>query len=105
MSEGHPIGHHARLVHAVLGGEERHREVVVADRQQHAEIAVAAANLSAAGDLREAAANLFSHLQELDRSGAPVIAAAPVPCQGLGEAINDRLARAAAPRDNPDPRP
>jgi len=55
-------------------------------------------NLSPRGDLIEAAANLFSHLRELDRAGATSIAAAPIPHEGLGEAINDRLARAAAPR-------
>ncbi|MEJ6781187.1 L-threonylcarbamoyladenylate synthase [Aminobacter sp. Piv2-1] len=58
-------------------------------------------NLSETGDLREAAANLFSHLQALDHSGAASIAVEPVPVAELGEAINDRLARAAAPRDNP----
>ncbi len=63
--------------------------------------AVAQLNLSPSGDLREAAANLFSMLQELDRSGASAIAVAPIPAHGLGEAINDRLARAAAPRDLP----
>lgn len=55
-------------------------------------------NLSVAGDLVEAAANLFSHLRELDRSGATTIAVMPIPEHGLGEAINDRLRRAAAPR-------
>ncbi|HSM95997.1 MAG TPA: L-threonylcarbamoyladenylate synthase [Rhizomicrobium sp.] len=55
-------------------------------------------NLSATGDLREAAANLFAMLRELDASGAKGIAAMPVPEKGLGEAINDRLRRAAAPR-------
>ncbi|NLD53979.1 MAG: threonylcarbamoyl-AMP synthase [Burkholderiaceae bacterium] len=74
------------------------------ERLPGAELAVATANLSQTGDLREAAANLFSHLQALDRSGARVIAAGPVPHEGLGEAINDRLARAAAPRDIPQPR-
>jgi L-threonylcarbamoyladenylate synthase len=54
-------------------------------------------NLSASGDLVEAAANLFSHLRALDAAGAHGIAAMPVPPEGLGEAINDRLARAAAP--------
>ena len=57
-------------------------------------------NLSAAGDLVEAAANLFSHLRALDAAGADTIAVMPIPHQGLGEAINDRLARAAAPREN-----
>jgi L-threonylcarbamoyladenylate synthase len=55
-------------------------------------------NLSARGDLIEAAANLFSHLRALDASGAQRIAVMKVPHEGLGEAINDRLARAAAPR-------
>lgn len=55
-------------------------------------------NLSPSGDIREAASNLFSHLQALDRSGAAVIAVEPIPHAGLGEAINDRLTRAAAPR-------
>jgi L-threonylcarbamoyladenylate synthase len=60
--------------------------------------AVAALNLSPRGDLIEAAANLFSHLRTLDAAGAAAIAVMPVPHAGLGEAINDRLERAAAPR-------
>jgi L-threonylcarbamoyladenylate synthase len=56
-------------------------------------------NLSPRGDLIEAAANLFSHLRALDMSGAKTIAVMSVPHDGLGEAINDRLARAAAPRE------
>ncbi|KKB08691.1 L-threonylcarbamoyladenylate synthase [Devosia chinhatensis] len=55
-------------------------------------------NLSEQGDLREAARNLFAMLHELDASGAGTIAVAPIPETGLGEAINDRLRRAAAPR-------
>ena len=55
-------------------------------------------NLSATGDLTEAAANLFAHLRALDETGASCIAVATVPQHGLGEAINDRLKRAAAPR-------
>jgi L-threonylcarbamoyladenylate synthase len=60
--------------------------------------AAAVLNLSPRGDLIEAAANLFSHLRALDGSGAAIIAVMPVPRTGLGEAINDRLERAAAPR-------
>jgi L-threonylcarbamoyladenylate synthase len=60
--------------------------------------AKAALNLSAHGDLIEAAANLFSHLRTLDAAGASAIAVMPVPGNGLGEAINDRLRRAAAGR-------
>ena len=52
-------------------------------------------NLSPGRDLREAAANLFAFLREADRSGAAAIAVAPIPHEGLGEAINDRLKRAA----------
>ncbi len=56
-------------------------------------------NLSAAGNLREAAANLFAFLRALDAQGPRQIAVMPVPGTGLGEAINDRLRRASAPRD------
>lgn len=56
-------------------------------------------NLSVGGDLKEAAANLFAALRALDASGAVTIAVMPIPHTGLGEAINDRLQRAAAPRD------
>lgn len=56
-------------------------------------------NLSAAGDLEEAAANLYAHLRALDRADIAGIAVMPVPEHGLGLAINDRLRRAAAPRD------
>jgi L-threonylcarbamoyladenylate synthase len=52
-------------------------------------------NLSPTGNLREAAANLFAYLREADRSEPAAIAVAPVPDEGLGEAINDRLKRAA----------
>jgi L-threonylcarbamoyladenylate synthase len=62
-----------------------------------AERAVAIRNLSPSGDLVEAATNFFADLTELDRSGASAIAVAPIPSEGLGEAINDRLRRAARP--------
>ena len=55
-------------------------------------------DLSPRGDLAEAAANLFSMLRALDAGGAAKIAVAPIPDADLGEAINDRLRRAAAPR-------
>ncbi len=57
-----------------------------------------ALNLSPAGDTVEAAANLYRMLRELDTEGADTIAVMPIPAEGLGEAINDRLRRAAAPR-------
>ncbi len=57
-----------------------------------------ALDLSSAGDLAEAAANLYRHLRRLDATAPSRIAVAPVPERGLGAAINDRLRRAAAPR-------
>lgn len=66
-------------------------------------VPTAALNLSPAGDLAEAAANLFAHLRAADiraaETAATGIAIAPIPDTGLGHALNDRLARAAAPRD------
>jgi len=55
-------------------------------------------NLSARGDLVEAAARLFDLLRKIDAREVAAIAVAPIPAEGLGEAIRDRLARAAAPR-------
>ena len=55
-------------------------------------------NLSPSGNLAEAAANLFAMMRELDREGYQTMAVSPIPKQGLGLAINDRLTRAAAPR-------
>jgi L-threonylcarbamoyladenylate synthase len=60
-------------------------------------------NLSATGDLTEAAANLFAMLRALDLPELRAIAVMPVPEEGLGEAIRDRLRRAAAPRPGPGP--
>jgi L-threonylcarbamoyladenylate synthase len=54
-------------------------------------------NLSASGDLVEAAANLFAALHAFDRCGIAAIAVMPIPNEGLGEAINDRLRRGAKP--------
>jgi L-threonylcarbamoyladenylate synthase len=62
------------------------------------ETAAHRANLSPTGDLEEAARNLFALLRELDRPDVAAIAVAPIPHEGLGEAINDRLRRAAAAR-------
>jgi L-threonylcarbamoyladenylate synthase len=56
-------------------------------------------NLSPKSDLDEAAANLFTMMRELDATGSAAIAVMPIPNEGLGEAINDRLQRAAARDD------
>lgn len=68
-------------------------------RIANADAAVAVLNLSPDGNLREAAANLYAHLKALDGTGAATIAVEPIPLDGLGEAVRDRLVRAAAPRD------
>ena len=68
-------------------------------RLHGADDAVAIMNLSAKSDLAEAAANLFGYLRTLDAKRAHTIAVMPIPNEGLGEAINDRLRRAAVGRD------
>ena len=55
-------------------------------------------NLSSSGDTIEAARNLYHYMRRLDRKTVSAIAVAPIPNDGLGEAINDRLRRAAAER-------
>jgi L-threonylcarbamoyladenylate synthase len=68
------------------------------DKVAGVDAAAAVLNLSAQGNLDEAAANLFGYLRTLDAAGARAIAVMPVPHHGLGEAINDRLRRAAVGR-------
>jgi len=68
------------------------------------EAAAATLNLSPRGDVVEAATHLFSYLRELDARRAKTIAVMPIPSEGLGEAINDRLRRAAVERDFRKPR-
>jgi L-threonylcarbamoyladenylate synthase len=63
------------------------------------EAALVAMNLSARSNLAEAAANLFGYLRMLDTANARAIAVMPIPEEGLGEAINDRLRRAAVGRE------
>jgi len=55
-------------------------------------------SISRSGDLREAAANLFAALHRAEAAAPARIAVAPIPQDGIGRAINDRLRRAAAPR-------
>jgi L-threonylcarbamoyladenylate synthase len=64
-----------------------------------AELATAVMNLSDRGDLKEAASRLFGYLRALDAKAAKAIAVMPIPNEGLGEAINDRLRRAAIGRE------
>jgi L-threonylcarbamoyladenylate synthase len=76
-----------------------HGEALLAFGPHAPKGATMVANLSPTGDLIEAAANLFAMLRRLDANGAKRIVAMPIPEHGLGEAINDRLRRAAAPRE------
>lgn len=71
----------------------------IVDGQDQAAISI---NLSPSGDLQEAAQNLFAAMRTINTHGASAMAAAPIPHTGLGAAINDRLARAAAPKDAGD---
>ena len=68
------------------------------ERLPGVEVAAVVMNLSPTADLDEAAANLFGYLRELDAKRPRAIAVMPIPEQGLGEAINDRLRRAAVAR-------
>jgi L-threonylcarbamoyladenylate synthase len=73
-------------------------EALLAFGPHSLEGAAVSLNLSERGDLEEAAANLFAMLRALDRPEYRAIAVMPIPAHGLGEAIRDRLIRAAAPR-------
>ncbi len=104
LAPGMLASHYAPRTKLRLDAKEVHEgEVVLAFGSTLPPGAAKAAkvfNLSVDGDLVEAAANLFSQLRMLDASNATTIAVMPVPHTGLGEAINDRLARAAAPRES-----
>lgn len=79
-------------------GSVRDNEVLLAFGQGAPACRRLSINLSESGDLKEAAAKLFSALRALDAAGAAGIAVMPIPGEGLGEAINDRLRRAAKAR-------
>jgi L-threonylcarbamoyladenylate synthase len=99
LAPGMLASHYApRATVRLDAAEVRPGEALLAFGPQAPPGATRTLNLSARGDLVEAAANLFSHLRELDRAGIAHIAVMPIPRDGLGEAINDRLARAAAPK-------
>ncbi|WP_455475784.1 L-threonylcarbamoyladenylate synthase [Bartonella sp. B17] len=70
-----------------------------AKRSMGAENAVSVLNLSESGQLEEAASHLFQYMKQLDSLKVKSIAVEPIPSYGLGEAINDRLIRAAAPKE------
>jgi len=100
QSPGQLASHYAPRTQLRLNAHDVHPgEALLAFGPAVPQGAVAVQNLSANGDLREAAVNLFAMLRALDRAGAKTIAVMPIPNEGLGEAINDRLQRGAAPRE------
>jgi L-threonylcarbamoyladenylate synthase len=99
LSPGQMASHYApsrpvRLDARAVGPDEG----LLAFGPQPLDGAASTMNLSPSGDLEEAAANLFAMLRALDRPDLRAIAVMPIPGEDLGEAIRDRLARAAAPR-------
>jgi L-threonylcarbamoyladenylate synthase len=103
LAPGMLASHYAPRTKVRLGAESVEAgEALLAfgsDAVPGADAASAVMNLSQRGDLNEAAANLFGYLRTLDAKGARAIAVMPVPHHGLGEAINDRLRRAAVERE------
>lgn len=101
QSPGQLASHYAPSVQVRLNAEARRAGELLLGFGP--DVADADLNLSPAGDLIEAAANLFGYLRNMDeraqRQGVVTIAVSPIPTTGLGAAINDRLKRAAAPRD------
>ena len=97
-SPGRLPSHYAPRAQLRLNAYDVHQDEALLAFGPDAPPAVRTLNLSSSGDLKEAAANLFAMLRKLDATRTPRIAVMPIPNSGLGEAINDRLARAAAPR-------
>jgi len=100
ISPGQLASHYAPKLSVRMNAETAdHNEIAIGFGTQ---INEATLNLSTSGNITEAAANLFALLHKADKLGAEQnavrIAIAAIPDQGLGEAINDRLRRAAAPR-------
>jgi L-threonylcarbamoyladenylate synthase len=103
LAPGMLVSHYAPRAPVRLGAERLEPgEALLAfgpARLPGAETAAASMNLSPRGDVAEAAANLFGYLRALDAKAPRAIAVMPVPEEGLGEAINDRLRRAAVARE------
>lgn len=85
-------------INAASAGEDDAVITFAGQRVEGAQAAKLVLDLSPSGDLAEAAANLFDYMKRADGAATGEIVVAAVPKTGLGEAINDRLERAAAPR-------
>ena len=100
VAPGQLLSHYAPSVPLRLNANEPHSDEMLLG---FGDVANAVLNLSLSGDLNEAAANLFDLLHQLDelatKESGKTIAVSPIPQNGLGAAINDRLQRAAAPRN------
>jgi L-threonylcarbamoyladenylate synthase len=97
LSPGQLAGHYAPDARVRLEARDvKPGEALLAFGPNVPETSGPVINLSPAGDLIKAAANLFAAMRALDATGAKTIAVMPIPDAGLGEAINDRLKRAAA---------
>ncbi|MBH5367767.1 L-threonylcarbamoyladenylate synthase [Bradyrhizobium glycinis] len=103
LAPGMLASHYAPRAHVRLNAREvAPGEALLAfgpSRLPGLDAASAVMNLSPAADLDEAAANLFGYLRSLDAKGPRAIAVMPIPEDGLGEAINDRLRRAAVKQE------
>jgi L-threonylcarbamoyladenylate synthase len=98
-SPGMLASHYAPSIPVRLNADEvREGEVLLAFGDRLPKGDYISENLSLAADLNEAAKNLYLLLRKLDTSKFKSIAVMPVPYEGIGVAINDRLSRAAAPK-------
>ncbi len=105
IAPGQLTSHYAPRASLRLAAEKRHRGEEMLGFGSINGAGKLQLNLSPTGNLIEAAANLFSMLHAADATSTVKIAVAPIPNTGLGEAINDRLRRAAAPRPDPGKTP
>ena len=99
-SPGQLASHYAPLARVRLNATTKQQDEVFIGFGSVPDGVTADFNLSESGDIQEAAAHLFALLHEADKRALNSIAFAPIPMSGLGLAINDRLSRAAAPRDS-----
>ena len=99
-SPGQLTSHYAPLARVRLNATTKQKHEVFIGFGSVPDGVAADFNLSESGDIQEAAARLFALLHEADKRALNSIAFAPIPMSGLGLAINDRLSRAAAPRDS-----
>ena len=99
LAPGLLSSHYAPRARVRLDGTSRHGDEAALDFGGQIGAGPNTLDLSPSGDLVEASYNLFAYLRRLDEMKISTIVVAPLPSNGLGEALNDRLRRAAAPRE------